>query len=427
MTYPTTGSSPSLTDDTIALVLAGGAGTRLHSLTRHHAKPAVHFAGKYRAIDFSLSNCIHSGIRRVSIMTQYKSHSLNLHIQQGWGFLRPEMNEYVELVPAQQRSGSQWYEGTADAVYQNIDIVAAQNPRYVVVLAGDHIYKMDYRPMLQQHVRSQSDMTIACLELPVAEAQEFGVLEIDETQRIVGFEEKPPCPKPLPGKSTHALASMGIYIFNWLFLRKILMLDAANPRSQHDFGKDIIPHWITHAHLSAYRFRNTSHNAAGYWRDIGTLDAYFDAHMDLLQKNPPLNLYDTSWPILSYSPTLPPAQFVHDDDYHRGVAIDSMVCDGAIITGARVSRSVISANVRIDSYSQLERCVILPNVEIGRHCRLRNVIVDQHCKIPSGTVIGYDTMRDADQFRDDSQYIVSPKGITLISEDPLTHSKVNVA
>lgn len=420
MTYSASGSSPSPTDDTIALILAGGAGTRLHSLTRHHAKPAIHFAGKYRAIDFSLSNCIHSGIKRVSIMTQYKSHSLNLHIQQGWGFLRPEMNEYIELVPAQQRTGNQWYEGTADAVYQNIDIIAAQNPRYVVVLAGDHIYKMDYRPMLQQHVRSQSDMTIACLEVPLTEAQEFGVLETDDTQRIIGFEEKPRIPKPLPGQPAQALASMGIYIFNWLFLRKILILDAANPRSQHDFGKNIIPHWINHAHLSAYRFHNAS-STAGYWRDIGTLDAYFDAHMDLLQKNPPLNLYDNTWPILSYSPTLPPAQFVHDDDNRRGMAIDSMVCDGVIITGARVKKSVISANVHIDSYSQLERCVLLPNVEIGRHCRLRNVIVDRDCKIPAGTVIGYDVMHDCDQ------YHVSPKGITLISEEPLTHSMVNVA
>lgn len=421
MTYTASGNSSSPTEDSIALILAGGAGTRLHSLTRHHAKPAIHFAGKYRAIDFSLSNCIHSGIKRVSIMTQYKSHSLNLHIQQGWGFLRPEMNEYIELVPAQQRTGNQWYEGTADAVYQNIDIIAAQNPRYVVVLAGDHIYKMDYRPMLQQHVRSQSDMTIACLEVPLTEAQEFGVLETDDTQRIIGFEEKPRIPKPLPGQPAQALASMGIYIFNWLFLRKILILDAANPRSQHDFGKDIIPHWIHHAHLSAYRFHTASNDTAGYWRDIGTIDAYFDAHMDLLQKNPPLNLYDNTWPILSYSPTLPPAQFVHDDDNRRGMAIDSMVCDGVVITGARVKKSVISTNVHIDSYSQLERCVILPNVEIGRHCRLRNVIVDRDCKIPAGTVIGYDAMHDRDL------YLVSPKGITLIADDPLTHSMVNVA
>ncbi len=421
MTYPATGSRPSPTEETIALILAGGAGTRLHSLTRHHAKPAIYFAGKYRAIDFSLSNCLHSGIRRVSIMTQYKSHSLNLHIQQGWGFLRPEANEYVELIPAQQRIGGQWYEGTADAVYQNIDIMSAQNPRYVVVLAGDHIYKMDYRPMLQQHIRTQSDMTIACLEVPVAEAREYGVLETDGAQRIIGFEEKPRNPKPMPDQPANALASMGIYIFNWLFLRKILILDAANARSQHDFGKDIIPNWLNQAHLSAYRFRNANNSAPGYWRDIGTIDAYFDTHMDLLQKNPPIDLYDRTWPILSYSPTLPPAQFVHDDDNRRGMAIDSMVCDGVMITGARVRKSVISANVRIDSYSQLERCVILPNVEIGRHCKLRNVIVDRNCKIPAGTVIGYEPKRD------DNQYIVSAKGITLISDDPLTHSMVNVA
>lgn len=417
---------PTHATDTIALVLAGGAGTRLHALTRQHAKPAVHFAGKYRAIDFSLSNCIHSGIRRVSVLTQYKSHSLNLHLQQGWGFLRPELNEYVELLPAQQRTGDHWYAGTADAVFQNLDIIAEQNPRYVVVLAGDHVYKMDYRPMLQQHIQSQSDMTIACLEIPISQARSFGILDVDDSGRVTRLQEKPETPSSLPGRPTQALASMGIYIFNWLFLRKILILDAANPRSAHDFGKNIIPQWIPQARVGAFHFRHPATGQPGYWRDIGTIDAYFDAHMDLLQRHPPLDLYDRSWPILSFSPTLPPAQFMHDEDMLRGSATDSMVCDGVIISGARVSHSVISANVRIDSYAQLDRCVILPDVHIGRHCRLRNVIVDRHCRIPEGTVIGYDNAQD------DLNYIVSPQGIALVSADALTRSQddnalINVA
>lgn len=416
-----TQSSLPLTEETIALILAGGAGTRLQSLTRWHAKPAVYFAGKYRAIDFSLSNCIHSDIRRISILTQYKSHSLNTHILQGWGFLRPELNEYVELLPAQQRINNTWYAGTADAVYQNLEIIAVQKPRYVVVLAGDHVYKMNYREMLQHHVNQYADMTIACLDVPLNDARELGVIEADAVHRIIGFAEKPAEPCSLPGQPDRALASMGIYVFNWLFLQKILLLDAANPTSQHDFGKSIIPQWLRHAHISAFQFKDHHTGVAGYWRDIGTIDTYFAAHMDLLQKSPPLNLSDAHWPVLTYCPSLPPAQFVHDEENRRGMAVDSMVCEGAVIAGASVNHCVISSNVRIDSFSQLDNCIVLPDVEIGRHCKLKNVIIDRGCKIPPGSVIGYD------QKMDSSLYPVSAKGITLISPDHLGQPIINVA
>lgn len=409
MKHGGTGHSQTQDDNTIALILAGGAGTRLHCLTQCHAKPAIHFAGKYRAIDFSLSNCLHSGIRRISVLTQYKSHSLNLHLQQGWSFLRPELNEYVEILPAQQRINGNWYAGTADAVYQNLDIIADQNPRYVVLLAGDHIYKMDYRQMLHQHVNSRSDMTLACLEVPLEEAKGFGVIQMNDIQHIVNFEEKPINPRPIPGQPQRALVSMGIYIFNWLFLRQILLMDAADSLSGHDFGKDIIPRWISKARLGAYQFRDNSGNFPGYWRDIGTIDAYFNAHMDLLQKNAPLNLYDRDWPIFSYSPFLPPAHFMQHNDNVHPIALDSMICEGAVIAGAHVRNSVISINVNIANGAHIDHCVVLPGAEIGAYCKLKNVIVDCNCKIPPGTVIGYE------QEKDREAHLVSPKGITVVA------------
>lgn len=403
----------SVCSETIALVLAGGAGTRLKSLTHKHAKPAVNFAGKYRTIDFSLTNCVHSGIRRISILTQYKSHSLNTHIQHGWNFLRPELNEYVELLPAQQRVKTEWYAGTADAVFQNLDIIAAQEPRYVLILAGDHVYKMDYRDMLQDHIRTNASLTIGCVEVPLHKAREFGVMEIDTQNRVIGFEEKPARPKPIRGHSDQALASMGIYVFSWPFLRKILQRDAEDSTSNHDFGKNIIPSLIGTAPVFAHSFRDKLTGRAGYWRDVGTIDGYFDAHMELLEKRSSLELFDGHWPVLTYQPQLPPTQFTLDDDGKHGVAFDSIVCDGCLVVGAQVKRSIISPNVMIGGDTQIENAIILPDVEIGRHCRLRNVIVDRGCRLPERTVIGQNHAHDR------RIYHVSPAGVTVVSTELL--------
>jgi len=399
--------------ETIALVLAGGAGTRLKSLTLKHAKPAVNFAGKYRTIDFSLTNCLHSGLRRIGILTQYKSHSLNAHIQHGWNFLRPELNEYIELLPAQQRVRNEWYAGTADAVFQNLDIIAGQEPRYVLILAGDHVYKMDYRDMLQHHIRTNATLTIGCVEVPINRAREFGVMEIDNQNRILGFEEKPARPKPLHGRSDQALASMGVYVFNWSFLRKVLQRDSEDSSSNHDFGKDIIPSLIGTAPVFAHCFRDKLTGRPGYWRDVGTIDGYFDAHMELLATRSPFELFDSHWPILTYQPQHPPTQFTHDDEGRPGIAIDSIICDGCLISGAQVKHSVISPNVMIGGDTQIESAIILPNVEIGRHCKLRNVIIDQGCRLPAGTVIGQD------QVHDRRIYHVSPGGVVVVSAELL--------
>ncbi len=414
-------TAASACSETIALVLAGGAGTRLKSLTQKHAKPAVNFAGKYRTIDFSLTNCLHSGLRRISILTQYKSHSLNTHIQHGWNFLRPELNEYVELLPAQQRVKSEWYAGTADAVFQNIDIIAAQEPRYVMILAGDHVYKMDYRDMLQQHIRTKAMLTIGCVEVPLHKAREFGVMEIDNQNRVIGFEEKPARPKPVHARSDQALASMGIYVFSWPFLRIVLQRDAEDSTSNHDFGKNIIPSLIDTAPVFAHCFKDKLTGCPGYWRDVGTIDGYFDAHMELLAMRSPFELFDSHWPVLTYQPQLPPTQFTHDDEGRSGFAMDSIICDGCLITGAQVKRSVISPNVRIGGDTQIENAIILPNVEIGRHCKLRNVIVDQGCRLPEGTVIGQD------QAHDRRTYHVSAAGVTVVSAELLETEICEVA
>lgn len=407
--------------NTLALILAGGSGTRLQSLTRWHSKPAVPFGGKFRTIDFPLSNCINSGIRRISILTQYKSHSLNTHIQKGWNFLRPELGEFVELLPAQQRVKDSWYLGTADAVYQNLDIIDTLNPEYVLILAGDHIYKMNYALMIEHHIKSGADITVGCLQVPSEEAKEFGVMSVDDNNRVTHFIEKPPKPESVPGKPGFSLASMGIYVFKRSFLDEILNTDAAIEASDHDFGKNIIPAAVEEHFVSAYPFNDENTGNTAYWRDVGTIDSYFEANMELLSVTPQLNLYDKTWPIWTYQEQLPPAKFVFDDDDRRGMAVDSLVSGGCIISGSSVKHSLLSNNVRMHSYSVLEDAIILPNVEIGRNCKLKNVIIDRNCNIPPETIIGYDLEADA------KRYYVSPKGIVLVSPEMLGQSLSNVA
>lgn len=409
------------TQKTLALILAGGSGTRLKSLTRWHSKPAVPFGGKFRTIDFPLSNCINSGIRRISILTQYKSHSLNTHIQKGWSFLRPELGEFIELLPAQQRVKDSWYLGTADAVYQNIDIIDTINPEYVLILAGDHIYKMDYTPMINHHIASGANMTVGCMEVSRKKATEFGVMSIDQNNRITEFAEKPDCPTPIPSKPELSMASMGIYVFSRNFLYRVLQEDSINNSSSHDFGKDIIPKLLHQSQISAYPFTDENTGNTAYWRDVGTVDSYFDANMDLLAVTPQLNLYDKNWPIWTYQEQLPPAKFVFDDENRRGMAVDSLVSAGCILSGGHVQRSLLSNNVRIHSYSHVEDAVILPNVQVGRGCNLRRIIIDRNCHIPEGTRIGYNREDDEQRF------YVSKNGIVLVSPEMLGQSLSNVA
>ena len=407
--------------NTLALILAGGSGTRLQSLTRWHSKPAVPFGGKYRTIDFPLSNCINSGIRRISILTQYKSHSLNTHIQKGWNFLRPELGEFIDLLPAQQRVKDSWYLGTADAVYQNIDIIDNINPEFVLVLAGDHIYKMNYALMIEHHINTGADMTVGCIEVPIKDAREFGVMSVDDDNRVVRFTEKPKQPETMPGRSNACLASMGIYVFSRDFLYQMLKRDDRDNASQHDFGKNIIPYAVAHHKVSAYPFTDNISGTTAYWRDVGTVDSYYEANMELLAVTPPLNLYDQTWPIWTYQEQLPPAKFVFDDDGRRGMAVDSLVSAGCIVSGSNVRHCLLSNNVRIHSYCEIDDAVILPNVEIGRHCKLQKVIIDRNCRIPPGTIIGYDPEEDAKRF------FVSSEGIVLVSPEMLGQSLSNVA
>jgi glucose-1-phosphate adenylyltransferase len=406
-----------LTKDTLALVLAGGRGTRLSALTDWRAKPAVPFGGKFRIVDFPLSNCINSGIRRIGVLTQYKAHSLIRHIQMGWGFLRGEFNEFVELLPAQQRvDENAWYAGTADAVFQNLDILRAHAPRYVLVLAGDHIYKMDYGAMLAEHVRKGADITVGCIEVPLAEASAFGVMQVSEDMRIQRFVEKPKSPESVPGREAVALASMGIYVFNTSFLIEQLLRDAANAGSSHDFGKDIIPHAVGRFPSYAFAFRERDYERQAYWRDVGTVDAFWKANLELLDPLPELNLYDADWPIWTYQEQLPPAKFAHHGD-RPGVAHDSMVSGGCIVAGAAVTRSVLFSNVRVEIDSTVEESVVLPNVSIGRGCRIRRAVIDKGCRIPDGAQIGVDPVRDAQRFH------VSPTGVVLVTPDMLGQSR----
>ncbi len=402
-----------LTRDTLALILAGGRGSRLKQLTDWRAKPAVPFGGKFRIIDFPLSNCVNSGIRRVGVLTQYKSHSLIRHIQQGWGFMRGALGEFVELLPASQRNEKGWYEGTADAVYQNIDILRNHSPEYVLILAGDHIYKMDYGDMLAEHVAQNADMTIGCIEVPIDEAKALGVMSVDVNRRIVAFDEKPENPTPMPGREDVALASMGIYVFNAAFLYEQLIKDADTRGSSHDFGHDIIPNLIKNYKVVAFPYKDVQGNDPGYWRDVGTIDAFWSANLELIGVTPELNLYDDEWPIWTHQAQQPPAKFVFDDDDRRGMAVDSMVSGGCIISGSTVRHSVLFSNVEVHSYSLIEDSVVLPDVTISRHCRLKNVVIDKGCVIPEGTVIGEDPEQDA------KRYYVSPKGVVLVTPEML--------
>lgn len=407
--------------NTLALILAGGSGTRLQSLTRWHSKPAVPFGGKYRTIDFPLSNCINSGIRRISVLTQYKSHSLNTHIQKGWNFLRPELGEFIDLLPAQQRVKDSWYSGTSDAVYQNIDIIDDIHPEHILILAGDHVYKMNYALMIEYHVESGADVTVGCIEVSPKDARDFGVMSVDDENRVVRFNEKPRYPETIPGRSNTCLASMGIYVFSREFLYRMLRHDDRDNNSQHDFGRNIIPYAVAHHNVLAYSFADSITGKAAYWRDVGTIDSYYQANMELLAVTPPLNLYDQDWPIWTYQEQLPPAKFVFDDDGRRGMAVDSLISAGCIVSGSKVRHSLLSNNVRIHSYCTIEDTVILPNVDIGRHCRLRNVIIDRDCRIPPGSVIGYSREDDAKRF------FVSPEGVVLVSPEMLGQALSHVA
>jgi len=402
-----------LTKDTVALILAGGRGSRLKHLTQWRAKPAVPFGGKFRIIDFPLSNCVNSGIRRIAVMTQYKSHSLIRHIQKGWNFLRAELSEFVEIVPAQQRIATSWYTGTADAVFQNLDILRSHDPSYVLILAGDHIYKMDYGPMLAFHVERHADMTVACIEVPLEEAKAFGVMSIDEKGHVLDFAEKPEHPQTMPGRNDVALASMGIYIFNTQFLYEQLIKDADDASSSHDFGKDIIPAVIKKYQVYAYPFRKADTGVQAYWRDVGTVDAFWQSNIELIGITPELNLYDDEWPIWTYQAQLPPAKFIFDDAQRRGMAVDSMVSGGCIVSGAYIRRSLLFSDVYVQSYAKLVDCVVLPEVEIGEHCRLKKVIVDKGCRIPDGTVIGENMEEDSKRF------YISPGGVVLVTPDML--------
>ncbi len=403
---------------TLALVLAGGRGSRLKQLTDRRAKPAVFFGGKFRIIDFALSNCLNSNIRRIAVLTQYKAHSLLRHLQMGWSFLRPEMNEFLDLLPAQQRlDEATWYRGTADAVYQNFDILRAARPEFFVVLAGDHIYRMDYSNMLAGMQARGADCIVACVEVPLAQASDFGVMAVDESMKIVDFLEKPPAPPSIPGKPDRALASMGIYAFSADFLYSELQRDHEDPKSSHDFGKDVIPNLVSRGLAAAHRFEDscvkTTPDAEAYWRDVGTIDAYWAANLDLVRPTPSLDIYDPNWPIWTYQQQLPPAKFVFDDPDRRGVAVDSMVSGGCIISGAQLRRSLLFSSVRVNSYAQTCDAVVLPEVQIGRSARLNKVVIDRGVRIPENLVVGEDAELDAKRF------YRSDGGVVLISAEML--------
>ena len=404
-----------LAREAMAYVLAGGRGSRLMELTDRRAKPAVYFGGKTRIIDFALSNALNSGIRRFGVATQYKAHSLIRHLQRGWNFLRPERNESFDILPASQRvSEDMWYRGTADAVHQNADIISDYSPKYIIVLAGDHVYKMDYEFMLRQHVDQGADVTVGCLEVPKAEASDFGVMHVDEKERIVDFVEKPKNPPTIPGNPSLSLASMGIYVFNTTYLLKLLAEDALNKSSSHDFGKDIIPWIVKHGKAVAHRFAQScvrsSLERAPYWRDVGTVDAYWEANLDLCDTLPALDLYSHEWPIWTYSEVSPPAKFVHDDNTRRGSAVSSLVSGGCIVSGGQVRRSLLFTGVHVHSYTKVEEAVIMPYVDIGQYARLSKVVIDRGVKIPGGLVVGDDPVLDAKRFRR------TDSGICLITQ-----------
>jgi glucose-1-phosphate adenylyltransferase len=400
-----------LLDDSLVIVLAGGAGERLYPLTKDRAKPAGYFGGPYRIIDFALSNCINSGLRRIFIATQYKSLSLNRHIRMGWGIVSEELGEFVEILPPQKRVSEHWYQGTADAVYQNLYSIMRENPRHLVVLSGDHVYKMDYARMLRVHQERKAAVTLGTIEVPIADGSRFGIIAVDETERVTGFQEKPAQPTAIPGSPDLALASMGVYIFDTDAVVRALEADANQP-TNHDFGKDIIPALIHEAPVYSYRFYDENKKASKYWRDIGTLDAYYEANMDLCHVNPEFNLYDPEWPLRTYQPQAPPAKFVFAEAGSRcGQALDSVISPGCIVSGSRSAGSVLCPNVRVHSFCQIEECILMPGVRVGRHARIRRAIIDRDVLIPRGALIGY----NADEDR--RRHTVTDSGIVVVTVD----------
>ena len=398
-----------LTRGTLAVIMAGGRGERLKDLTEDRCKPATPFGGKFRIIDFVLSNCLNSGIRQIAVLSQYKAHSLIQHIQRGWGYLRGEFGEFVDIIPAQQQRGEHWYRGTADSLWQNMEIIREHRPVHVLVLAGDHIYKMDYGPMIGYHVEKEADITVGVVEVPRERAREFGVVTVDTETRVLRFLEKPTDPEPVPGRPDVTLASMGIYIFNPKLLERLLREDSEDPASTRDFGRNIIPRAIESLRVFAYPFEDVRTKAQNYWRDVGTVDAYYEANMELVVVSPDLNIYDEQWPIWTYQEQLPPAKFVFDDDDRRGQAIDSMVSGGCIISGSRVKNSLLFSSVRVHDYSVVEHSVVLPRVRIGEHCVVRRAIVDEGAVIPDGLQIGVDPVADAERF------FVTERGVVLVT------------
>jgi len=396
-------------DDVLVIVLAGGAGERLAPLTRERAKPAVYFGGPYRIIDFVLSNCINSGLRHIFIATQYKSLSLNRHIRQGWTVVSEELGEFIEILPPQKRVGEHWYQGTADAVYQNLYSISRENPRYVVVLAGDHVYKMDYQKMLRFHQDMAAEVTLAAIEVPIEDGHRFGIVAVDETDRVTGFLEKPQDPPAMPGQPGLAMASMGIYVFDSDVLIKALEEDAADPASHHDFGKNIIPSLIGHGRTYSYAFYDENKKSAKYWRDVGTIDAYYEAQMDLCQVNPEFNMYDPEWPLRTYMPQAPPAKFVFAEDVRRGEARDSLVSQGCIVSGSRIYGSILCPNVRVHSFCTVEDSILMPGVRVGRHARIRKAIIDRDLDIPRGALIGFNPEEDK------RRHTVSEGGVVVVA------------
>ena len=405
-----------LTSGTLAVIMAGGRGERLKGLTEHRCKPATPFGGKFRIIDFVLSNCVNSGIRQITVLTQYKAQSLIQHIHRGWGYMRGEFGEFVEVIPAQQKTGRALVSRHGRRGVPEHRRHASHRPKHVLVLAGDHIYKMDYGPMIAYHVEKGADITVGVVEVPIEEAKEFGVLTVTEWNRVTRFVEKSPTPDPMPGRTDVALASMGIYVFNPDLLEKLLLADAADEKSKHDFGKNIVPDAIEKLQVFAYPFRDVKTRAQSYWRDVGTIDAFYEANLELVWVNPELNIYDEDWPIWTYQAQTPPAKFVLDEDGRRGVAINSLVSGGAIISGATVRESLLFSGVRVEERSTVERSVVLPDVRIGKNCQIRNAIIDASCEIADGTRIGFDRGEDAKRF------LVTEKGVVLVTPDMLHHA-----
>jgi glucose-1-phosphate adenylyltransferase len=406
-------------DDILVILLAGGAGERLYPLTKERAKPAVYFGGPYRIIDFTLSNCINSGLRRIFIATQYKSLSLNRHIRMGWNVVSEELGEFIEILPPQKRVGEHWYLGTADAVFQNLYSIDRESPSHVIVLSGDHVYKMDYSKMLRFHLERKADVTLAAIEVPLADASRFGIVSVDQSDRVVGFDEKPADPTPVPGSPDVALGSMGIYIFKADVLVRALEDDAPRADSQHDFGRNIIPSLFGAATVLVYRFYDENKKAAKYWRDIGTLDAYFEASMDLCHVNPEFNLYDPEWPLRTYQPQAPPAKFVFAEEGRRcGQALDSVIASGCIISGSRVMGSILCPNVRVHSFCDIEQAILMPGVRVGRHARIRRAIIDRDVLVPRGALIGFDPEEDR------RRHTVTDGGVVVVTaeDEPLIGS-----